>query len=466
MSPPHNRLSHRSRHSFSPVEPQYSIETVIPVHEDGLGSLDRIRSASVDGLNQGLKSPEEPEIEPVDCTPSSSSYFSDEQATSTMSSFSAGDLSVGPPQHAKEGHLTQRSVITSTSVIKETVYMTVSQALTTLLLSASQYSTLLSPTPTSSHFTTSSTTSTSQCNGVSCSPSTTTYQTSAQQSFSTGSSYIIYPTSSTLSNATVSSNADTSATTTATTTMTSLQSVLPSSSVSLSSTVVISSTLAHSTAVPDTNSKPQSPSPSYTAAIVGGVVGALALLALLIFIAIWYRGRRRLSVTPFIFPSITTTTQTGSNVWLQSQGIRDAARASSSIGDIVRPSGIRDAIHPSSRGPSSIYSQPCLVEYPGNRCPPVATDSVSFRSPENDNDFSSVIILRQQSNGLENLDPYPSHARTSDHDCHSSVANWLNQVVMESPSPEPSEVLPAYRSTKSLKNGKAGHDDYDIPLLP
>lgn len=461
MTPPHtrfkllshNRLSHRSRHTFNRAEPQHSsIGTVIPVQEDGLDSLDQTQDTSVDGLNQGRKLPEEPEIEPVDYTPSD---LSDEQAISTMSSFETGHISIGSPRHVKEGHITRRSVTSSsTSVNKETV-TTVKEAVTVLPLStlASSIltsSALTSPTLTSSHSTTPSANSVYQCDGVLCSLSTTTLQTSGQQSPSTLSSNTIYPASSTLNDATVSPNPDTSATTTAITTM-SLQPALASGTASLNSTVVASSASAQSSSVSDTNSDPQSP--SHTAATVGGVIGAVALLALLILIAIWYRRRRQLSVTPFILPSTAIATQTVSPVPLKAQSIGDAVRLD-------------------NRSLSSVYSDPYRMEYPGNKHSSFLIDSVSNHLPDSDSEFPSVIVLHQQSNGLERLDLSPSHA--SDHYYHSSVENWVQQVVMEDCSRESSEVLPAYWSTKSLKNGKTkswknekiGHDDYDVPSSP
>ncbi|KAG1862329.1 hypothetical protein C8R48DRAFT_210950 [Suillus tomentosus] len=467
MTPPHTRFkllshNHLSHRSFNRAEPQHSsIQTVIPVQEDGLDSLYQTRDTSVDGLNQGLKPSEEPEIEPVDCTPSGCEHLSDEQATSTMPSFEAGDLSVGSPRHVKEGYIIRRSVTSSTSVSKEPA-MTVNQAVTVLPLSTLASSILTSPTLTSptlasstltySHSTTPSANSVYQCDGVLCSLSTTTLQTSGQQSPSMPNSNTIYPASSTPNDATVSPNSDTSATTAAITTM-SLQPVLASGTASLSSTVVASSASAQSTSVSDTNSDPQSP--PHTAAIVGGAIGAVALLALLIFIAIWYRRRRQLSVTPFILPSTATAAQTVSPVSLRAQ----------SIGDAVRPD---------NRSLSSVYSDPYRMEYPGNKHSSFLIDSVSNHLPDNDDDFPSVIVLHKQSNGLERLDLSPSRTCTSDHYRHSSVENWVQQVVMEDCSRESSEVLPAYWSTKSLKNGKTkswknekiGHDDYDVPSSP
>ncbi|KAG2133452.1 hypothetical protein BD769DRAFT_1446382 [Suillus cothurnatus] len=440
----HNRLSHRFRHLFNRTEPQHpSIETVIPVHEDGLDLLDRTRNAGVDGLNQGPKPPEKPDIDCVDCASSGSDHLSDEQATSTISSFEAGDLSVGSPRHVEEGHVARQQVMISTSIIYETTFfMSVDQALSTLSSTLTS-PTLTTPTPTTSHTSTSpaltnystalSNSSSFQCDGVlelgtGCSLSTTTLQMSAQQSPSTPNSYITYPTFSTSGDATVAPTSGTSATTL------SLQPVLASGTVSSSSTVMVSSPLAQSSSVPDTNSDPRSP---HTAAIVGGVIGAIALLALLIFIAIWHHRKRRLSVTPFILPSIAKTAQIGPGACIESQ----------SIGDDVRPS---------STSPSFVqYSDACLMEHSGNRCLSFVTDSVSSRLPDDDDPFASVIVQHQQSNGLEKLYPSPSRTRISDHYHHSSVENWVRQVVLEVGSLESSEVLPAYRSTKSLKSGEA-----------
>ncbi|KAG2336421.1 hypothetical protein BDR05DRAFT_1063656 [Suillus weaverae] len=109
----------------------------------------------------------------------------------------------------------------------------------------------------------------------------------------------------------------------------SLQPVLASGT-SLCSTVIVLSPLVQSTSVPDTNSDPQSP--PHMVAIIGGAIGAVTLLALLIFIAIWYRRKRRLSGTLFTLPSTARTAQIGSEVWLKSQ----------SIGDDIRPSSRED----------------------------------------------------------------------------------------------------------------------------
>lgn len=456
MTPPHtrfklshNRLSRRSHHLLNRAEPQhFSMKTAISVQEDGLDSLDRTRSTSVDGLNKG---PEEPEIDHVDCTSSGSGYLSDEQATSTISSFEAGDLSVGSPRNVKEGHVARQNVLFTTSIIYETtIYMTPYQTDSTPP-STSKSPTLTSPatssSPTTSHSTTSSANSSSQCGtlGTGCSVPTTTPHTYTQQTPPIPSSYTTYPTPSTSSGATVTPISDTPVTISSTTM--SLQPVLASSTVS-NSTVTVSSPLPQSTSVPGTNSDPRLP--SNIAAIVGGAIGAIVLLALLIFIAIWYRNKRRLTVTPFTLPS--TAAQTRSEVWRKSQGIGDAVR-------------------PSSRSPPSVqHSDACLMEHSGSRCPSFVADSVSSRLPDDDEAFASVIALHQQSHGLEKLYPSPSRVRTSDHYRHSSVESWIRQVVLEDCSREPSEVLPAYRSTKSLKS-REGDDDHVVlpsahPPLP
>jgi hypothetical protein len=80
---------------------------------------------------------------------------------------------------------------------------------------------------------------------------------------------------------------------------------------------------------------------------------------------------------------------------------------------------------------------------------------------DNDAAFASVITLHQPSHGLEKLYPSPSPVRTSDHYRHSGAENWVKQVVLEDCLREPSEVLPAYRSTKSLRS-REGDDDHDV----
>ncbi|KAG1721928.1 hypothetical protein EDD22DRAFT_512430 [Suillus occidentalis] len=223
MTPPHtrfklshSRLSRRSRHLLNRAEPQQSsMKTVIPVHEDGLDSLDQIWSASVDGLNKG---PEEPEIDHVDCTSSGSGYLPDEQATSTISSFEAGDLSVGSPRHVKEGHVARQNVLITESIIYETtIYLTPYQTDSTPP-STSNSPNLTSPATSSnptSHLTTSSAKSSSQCGtlglATGCSAPTTTPPTFTQQTPPIPSSYTTtYPTPSTPSDATVTPISDTS----------------------------------------------------------------------------------------------------------------------------------------------------------------------------------------------------------------------------------------------------------------
>ncbi|KAG2352597.1 hypothetical protein BDR07DRAFT_1384105 [Suillus spraguei] len=446
----HNRFSfsYRSRHLSNSAEPERSsIETVISVHEDGLDSLDRPRNTSVDGLNQGLEPPEEPKIDRVDCTSSGSDHLSDEQATLTITSLEAGDLSIGSP-HLKQGHVARQIVMISTSVIYKTTIIfpdsdtpaststsdsplptIVTLPLPTLTSSSTTTSPTLTSPITSSHSTTSSVNSSIQCDelGTGCSMVTTL------QMSPTPNSYTAYATPTTPSDSTVAPTSNTSAT--IATTM-SLQPVLASGTSSSSSSSMVSSSLAQSTFAPGTNSDPQSH--PHMASIVGGVIGVVALLALLFFIAIWYRRKKRLSISPFTLPSTAITAQIGSEVRPQSQ----------SIGNAFRPSG---------RGlPSVQYSDACLVEHSGNRCLSFITSSASSHLPDDDDDdFASIIVLHRQSNGLEKLYPSPSRARTSDHYCYSSVENWIDQVVLEDCSRQSSEVLPAYRSTKSLKSGEA-----------
>ncbi|KAG2142387.1 hypothetical protein DEU56DRAFT_261013 [Suillus clintonianus] len=470
MAPPHtrfkpsfhNRLSHLFRHVFNRVEPQHSsIEISISVHEDGPDSIDRPQNISVDGLNRGFNSPaKEPKIDRMGCT-SSGNSFSNEPACSTISPFEAGNFAVGSQRHVKESHVARQAVAFTNTVIYETItYMSYEAPITTST----------SPTPTSSSPTSSSTTSSanssSQCNVVlalvlGCPlPTTTTPQTSPQQSPqqspATSSSYTVYPSSSSSSSSSSPSDESTNAPTSDTPTITattSLQTVLASATVSPSETVMVSSQLAQSTSVPNINSNTESP--PHTAAIVGGTIGVIVLLGLLIFIAILYRRKRRQhSVTPFILPSTAGTAQIESAAWLKSQGMDDDVRPSNS-----------DQL-------SIDHSDTCLVEYPCNRCPSFATDHVSSHLPNEDDIFASTrIARRQQANGLEKLYPCPSRTVTSDHYCRSSVENWVEQVVTEDASREPSEVLPEYRSTKSLRREKGKHNIHFVlpssyPPLP
>ncbi|KAG2124455.1 hypothetical protein DEU56DRAFT_596073 [Suillus clintonianus] len=447
MAPPHtrfkpsfhNRLSHLSRHLFNRAESQHSsIKTVVPVHEDDdPNSLDRPQNISVDGFNQGLNPPEEPEIDPTSCD----NHLSDEHACSTLS-FETGNFAVGSPRHVKEALVARQSVIHSTSTVTHaTIVSPTNNAAVT------EPPTSATPTSTSSTHT-SSPPETSTTNNSSQLPTTTTHQSSSQQSPATSSSHTVYPTLSSPSD----KPTDTPTSDTPTTTKTaSLQPILASATVSLDGTVMASSSspLAQSTSVPDTNSNPQSPPSPHTGAIAGGVIGTVAFLALLFSIVIWYRKKRhRHSVTPFILPSTAGTTQIDSATWL-------------------KPQSIGDAVRPSSGVPfSPQYSDPYLVEFPGNRYPSFVTDHVSSHLPSDDDVFASTRIARRQgAKGLERIYPYPSRARTSGHYCRSSVENWIEQVVMEEDgSREPSEVLPEYRSAKSLKREKADDDDDDYVL--
>ncbi|KAG1725061.1 uncharacterized protein EDB91DRAFT_1254921 [Suillus paluster] len=142
-----------------------------------------------------------------------------------------------------------------------------------------------------------------------------------------------------------------------TTTITSLG---PLPTVTSTSIVMVPSPFPQPTPVTDTSSKFQS-RPT-TGAIVGGTVGAVALLALLLFIVLWRRRKQQLSVTPFNLLSTAGPTQVESRVQLK-----------------LSTSG---AVRPSSTSSSFIqYSDACLAEYSVNRCSSCATDPISYHFP-------------------------------------------------------------------------------------
>ncbi|KAG2142386.1 hypothetical protein DEU56DRAFT_793881, partial [Suillus clintonianus] len=431
MAPPHtrfkpsfhNHLSHLSRHVFNRDESQHSsIKTVIPKHEDDPDSLDLPRNISVDGPNQGLKPPEEPEIDRI-CT-LSENHLSEEPACLAISSFEAGNFAVGLPRQVKEVHVARQTVIFSTSFVIYGTIDSITSNSDTTTLSTSPSSTSPSYTPTTS--------------STSFRLSTTTpLQSSPQQLSATPSSYTVYTILSSPGDNPIV--APTSGTPTTTVTTTSLQPDLASPTISSNGTVIVSSPLAQPTSVPATNSDPRSP---HTPAIVGGVIGAIALLVLLFFIVVWYRRKRQQSVTPFTLPSTVATSQINPAAWIKFQSMGDATRPSSGV-----------PLSPQ-------YSDACLVEHPGNRCPSFVTDPVSCHLPNDDDVFASIRITQhQQANVREKLYPYPSRARTSGHYCRSSIQNWIEQVVMEEDgSLEPSEALPEYRSTKSLRSGEVDNN--------
>ncbi|KAG1729561.1 hypothetical protein EDB19DRAFT_1832347 [Suillus lakei] len=196
-----------------------------------------------------------------------------------------------------------------------------------------------------------------------------------------------------------------------------------SPTVTSTSIVMVSSPLPQPSAVSDTNSNPQL-SPTI-GAIIGGTVGAVVLLALLTFVVLHRRRTRQLSVTPFNLLSTAKPTEIESRARLKFQGASGAVR-------------------PSSRSSSFIqYSGADLAEHSGSISPSCATDHISSQLPEDVISVSSV-ARRYRSHELEKLYPYPSPIPASNQHRHQSVQSWVEHIVTDACSQEPSEELPAY----------------------
>ncbi|KAG0697234.1 hypothetical protein DFH29DRAFT_1023008 [Suillus ampliporus] len=417
-----NRVSHHSGHLLNRAEAQHSsVETIIPVSQDGLYSLDRPHITSIDEVNQGLKQSEEYEINCVDCTSSDSDRVSDEQASSMVSSFEVGNFAVGLPLHFMETHVARQHLVFSTSFAYETTIVSPEpQAVTPTTpttTTSTTYSTLQSSTSCDTLVV--GTSSCSVGSDISSLDSSIPTQSSSSCTGcltlpSTNEGNVIYTTITTTSSVTFE---------TLTTTTTSFH------------TTVVSNPLPQSTSAPDTSSNPQS-HPNM-AAIAGGVIGAVTLLALLILVAKWYRRKQLLSVTPFkLSESTIGPTRVEPKVWLRCRSTSGAVRSS-------------------IRGPSfAQYSDARLVEHSGNGYPSVVYP-VSFHFPNDDDIFASSVVRRDQANELDELYRFPSRAHTSDHYSLCRVESWVEQMVMEDGSQEASEELPAYRSEKSLKSGEA-----------
>ncbi|KAG2142391.1 hypothetical protein DEU56DRAFT_979574 [Suillus clintonianus] len=358
--------------------------------------LDQPQNIGVDGLNQRLKPPGEPEIN-YDCTSSESDHVPRMLASSTASFSETENFAVGSPQHVTEAHVARQDseVISSATTIFG-------------------LATLYSVQATSTSFTLFTTSIISSPNSLSSSAHSTS-QLSLSDSYGPSAS--------------PSSCDECSPAFGATTT--SLQLVLPT--VSSSSGVLVSTPFAQPTAISDTS--PNSPN---VAATAGGATGAVALLALLVFIVTRYRRKKKLLVTPFNLPPTAETVHLDSEPCVNS-------------GNVLPPMSI---------GPSFVrHPDACFVELSMDRCPSFATDPVYSHLPPNDDDASASTIARhRRTNELEKL--YPSRALPSYHRCHCSVANRIGQAVMEDCSRTTSETLPAYRSAKSLKNGEADRDDH------
>ncbi|KAG2142369.1 hypothetical protein DEU56DRAFT_260264 [Suillus clintonianus] len=210
-------------------------------------------------------------------------------------------------------------------------------------------------------------------------------------------------------------------------------------SLKTTSTAVLSPTSVSSTGSPQL--------PLTIATTIGGIMGAVTLLAFLIFIAVRCRRKQILSVTPFNYLSTAGPARVGSQAWLKSQSTPGAVR-------------------PSSRGPSTVqYSDKNIEEYSWNLpLSDISRVDQSSSDLHDDCDASASTIARlQRARELEKLYPiaHPSRVRTTDHYFHHGGENWIDQMVMEDYSRGPSEELPAYpRSAKSLKSREADHNSF------
>lgn len=476
MTPPHtrfnvlfrNHLTYHSRSLNCDHTQRSSLETV---PEDGPDSLDRPRNTSVDGC---LQLSDEPEV--VDGTLCDGDHFSNEQASPmTATSYiehkvsepsKAGNFAVGAPRLLAEARISQRQADTSDAQPSSNMpYPSPNDPTTTP--DAQCPSTPLLPTftppetiPTPAATSTSSANSTPQpsnvcdtsVDGTSSCPAVSRLPPSGSYSMpkSTGSCADC-PTLSSASrdtptgsgNVAIATPYDTAYTTVAstyqilTTTTTLLQPL--SSTVTSASTVMVSSPLPQPSSESGTTSNPQLP--PTIGAIIGGTVGAVVLLALLIFIVLRRRRKQQLSVTPFNLLSTTGPTLIESRTGLKFQNATGTIR-------------------PSSRSSSFIqYSDCCLADNSGNRSPSCATGHISSHFADDEISASSV-ARRYRSHELEKLYPYPSHVPASDQYRHHSVESWVEHMVTDGCSQEPSEELPAYpRSVKSLRSGEADHDN-------
>ncbi|KAG0697232.1 hypothetical protein DFH29DRAFT_160903 [Suillus ampliporus] len=409
MTPPHtrfdflfrNHISYHSRHSLNRVESQHSSLKSVP--EDGFDSLNRPRNTSVDGRLQLF---EKPDSSCVDCTLSGSNHFPNDQAspTAVASHFErnesepgeAGVFAVRAPQLLAEIHVSQPpfspflppALPCTTSII--TVFPTLPSFLppalqpiptTTITSGSSAYDTPQPSIPCGT-----SVDDSSSCSAISDGPPSGIPQSS--------SACVGCPTSSPTSEdprvvpiITLQQPSDSPVTQTSNMLTITITSLGPLPTVTSTSTVMISIPLPQPTSVPDINSNPQLR--LTIGAIVGGTVGAIALLALLLFIVLWRRRKRQLSVTPFTLLSNAGPTQVESRVRFKLQSTSRAVRPSSSSSSFIQ------------------YPDTWLADYSVNRCPSCATDPISSHYSNDDDISVSSVARRQRADELEKLYPYP-----------------------------------------------------------
>lgn len=167
------------------------------------------------------------------------------------------------------------------------------------------------------------------------------------------------------------------------------------------------------------------------AAIIGGTVVGVALLALLLT-CIVVRSRRTgriLSVTPF---NLSSTAQR----------------------NIAVPSLLN------GRG-TFIIQRPAQDSRDGSPSTPSRVDPISFQLPNDCDTSPSTVARRRRFYELEKL--YPSRAHSTDGYRHDNGDNRAEHIVACDRSREPSEELPAYpRSMESSRSREADHDDHDV----
>lgn len=172
-------------------------------------------------------------------------------------------------------------------------------------------------------------------------------------------------------------------------------------------------------------------SPITMAAVIGGTVVGVALLALLLA-CIVVRSRRTgqiLSMTPF---NLSSTAQR----------------------NIAVPSLL------SGRG-TFIIQRPAQDSRDGSPSTPSRVDPISYQLPNNCDTSPSTVARRRRFYELEKL--YPSCAHSPDDYRHDNVDNRAEHIVASDYSREPSEELPAYpRSMESSRSREADHDDHDV----
>ncbi|KAG1785406.1 uncharacterized protein HD556DRAFT_131533 [Suillus plorans] len=173
------------------------------------------------------------------------------------------------------------------------------------------------------------------------------------------------------------------------------------------------------------------------AAIIGGTVVGVALLALLLT-CIVVRSRRtgqRSSVTPF---NLSSTAQ---------RNIAVPSPLSGRETFIIQPEYLDSCTTQNSRD--------------GSPSTPSRVDPIPFQLFNDSSTSPSTVARRRRFYELEKL--YPSCAHSPDGYRHDSGDNRAEHIVASDRSREPSEELPAYpRSMESSRSREADYDDHDV----